>query len=307
MARIIYMGTPDYARRILAQIIAPGDQFLVVTKPDMPTGRHRRLTASPVAEWAWDRQLEVLKPERLTEVQDVLERFQADYVLTAAFGRILRTWLLNLPRWGSYNLHASLLPRWRGANPIAWAIRAGDAQTGVTLMRMDQGIDTGPIVAQTAIPIALRDTTATLTDKLADLGAGLWNRVLAEHAGRELPSTPQSSDGASLAPKFGKDEGHLTFHVPAAAVDAWIRAVTPDPGAYVTCQGQRIKVLEAAPLGEEPGARVGRAVLRDGGWVVDCASGRIFVALIQPAGRRAMSPADYVRGLHAGELEWHLE
>lgn len=304
MARIIFMGTPEYARRILSAVRRSEDTFLVVTKPDMPVGRHRRMTPSPVAAWAAAEGIPVLKPESLKVLRHEFEIFTPDYILTAAFGRILRPWLLDLPRFGAYNLHASLLPRWRGPNPIAWSIRAGDFQTGATLMKMDAGVDTGPIVCQSTVGIAPDDTTDTLTLKLADEGARLWLESLSEHSGL-LPATPQPSGGALYAPKFAPDAGRLDWHQPAAVLDAWVRSMTPDPGAYTMAGEQRIKILSAQAKGDGAQGAPGNAVVYGNHWQVTTGRGTLEVTVIQPAGRRPMSPGDFVRGFR-GDGQWLL-
>lgn len=305
MARILFMGTPDYARRILKAIQSPRDEFLVVTKPDMPVGRHRQLTPSPVAEWAVSRGLPVLKPVRLKDVRADWESFRPDWILTAAFGRILPRWALELPRYGAYNLHASLLPRWRGPNPIAWAIRSGDPVTGATLMRMDEGVDTGPVVSQVELGLDPQETTGQLTIRLADAAAALWLDAVATAVNR-LPEVPQRSDGVMYAPKFDPAESRLDWNLPAERVDAWVRSMTPEPGAYTMIGSDRIKILQTSVSGVTVGDPPGTARLEGSDWLV--ASGgkeAVRVSAIQPAGRRPMAPADFARG-RRGETEWLL-
>ena len=300
------MGTPEYARRILAQIRRTHDTFLVVTKPDRPTGRHRRMTPSPVAEWAQSQGIPLVKPASLVAVRHELEAFSPDYILTAAFGRILRPWLLDLPRYGAYNLHASLLPRWRGPNPIAWAILAGDSETGTTLMRMDAGIDTGPIVAQSAVAIEPDDTTGDLAVKLADAGAELWLAVLSSQGEGPLSARPQPEDGVTFAPKFASDAGRLDWGRSAVELDGWVRGMTPDPGAYTMLSELRVKILRAKAQDGEPRGRPGTAVLDGNEWLVASGRGMLRIGWIQPAGRRPMTPGDFVRGVR-GERTCHLQ
>ncbi len=305
MARILFMGTPDYARRILEAIQSDRDEFLVVTKPDMPVGRHRRLTPSPVAEWSGSHGLPVLKPGRLKDARADWESFQPDWILTAAFGRILPRWALELPRYGAYNLHASLLPRWRGPNPIAWAIRSGDAVTGVTLMRMDEGVDTGPVVSQVELALGPHETTGHMTTRLADAAADLWLRAAAAAVGR-LPEVPQPSEGVTHAPKFDPAESRLDWNLPAERIDAWVRSMTPEPGAYTMLGSERIKILQTSVSGVAVGDPPGTARLEGTEWRV--ASGgtkSVLVSAIQPAGRRPMAPADFARG-RRGETAWRL-
>ena len=302
MARIVFMGTPEYAKRILARAVEAGGRYLVVIKPDVPLGRRRWVTPSPVAAWSEAAGLTVLKPERLRDAVDQLAAFEPDYVLTAAFGRILRPWLLEMPRFGAYNLHASLLPRWRGPNPIAWAIRAGDAVTGVTLMQMDAGIDTGPIVAQTTVPIGEADTTGTLTEKLADRAADLWLGALTGHEGAVFPQTPQPADGVTLAPKFSADETRLDWSQPAGVLERWIRSMLPDPGPYAMLEDERIKILEVFSTDARSDEPPGWARLDKEDWVVACGGGALGIRTIQPAGRRPMTPGAFLRGRRGGLL-----
>lgn len=305
MARIIFMGTPDYARRILEKIWNAQDDWLIVTKPDMPVGRHRQMTPSSVGSWALGHGVELMRPHRLKDAREAWAAFLPDWILTAAFGRILPEWALNLPRFGAYNLHASLLPRWRGPNPIAWAIRANDPETGVTLMRMDSGIDTGPIIAQAKVPIESVDTTPQLTDKLADVAAALWMDAAGRRRLMRFPERPQGEAGVSYAPKFESDAGHLDWSEAADVLDAWVRSMTPEPGAYTTWHEQRIKVLEAKVDAVALAGPPGRAVLKGNEWRVAAGRGALSIARIQPAGRRPMTPGDFVRG-RRGESEWQL-
>ncbi|MCL5116070.1 MAG: methionyl-tRNA formyltransferase [Firmicutes bacterium] len=305
MARIIYMGTPDYARRILEAVWHPQHEWLIVTKPDMPVGRRQILTPSSVASWAQAQGLKVVKPRRLKDFEETWRAFTPDWILTAAYGRILPEWLLGLPRFGAYNLHASLLPRWRGANPIAWAIKSGDAETGVTLMAMDAGVDTGPIVAQAPVAILPTDTTGALTERLADRAAELWKSMTEGKDPGVLAAKPQPDQGATLAPKFDRHAGHLDWADPATRLDAWIRSMTPEPGAYTMLYDQRIKILLAHADAKRVVGSPGTARLDGDHWRVAAGDGSVVVRLIQPAGRRAMTPGDYVRG-RRGEQEWAL-
>lgn len=306
MARIIFMGTPDYARTILQHIWRAEDQILVVTKPDRPQGRGRQMTASSVAEWANAQHLTVYKPERMKDGRVTFEEFRPDWILTAAYGKILPRWLLALPRLGAYNLHASLLPRWRGPNPIAWAIRAQDRTTGVTLMAMDEGIDTGPIVSQKAMPIGEHDDVESLTERLAVAAADLWNETRAAYGEASFELHSQSEQGITYAEKFTAEAGRIDWTVPAERVGAVIRSVLPSPGAYSFFQGVRMNIVAARP---EPGMVEGGpgTIVPDGqDWLVAAGTGRVRITIIRPAGKRAMSPADYVRGLR-GNLIWILE
>lgn len=306
MARIVFMGTPEYARRVLEGLDRHRHDFIVVTKPDAPQGRSRILTPSPVASWAIQQSLEVWRPGSLLEIKEALRAWQPDYILTAAFGWILRTWLLDLPRWGAYNLHASLLPRWRGANPIAWAIRAGDPVSGVTLMRMDRGIDTGPIIDQKVVPIGLDDTTEILTQKLAEVAAPLWNETLLAQGPGPFSHHPQAQTGITMAPKFGPQDELVDWSLPALEIHAWVRSLTPEPKASVHFGGTRIKIwdthMEKRGIGKNPG----RVELDREDWVVECGLDSLRIKQIQPLGRRAMTPGAFLRGLRDTSQNWIL-
>lgn len=299
------MGTPEYARRILELIAAPSHRFLVLSKPDVPVGRHRRVTPSPVSCWALSQGMELLRPARLLDEAQAIHAFQPDYLLTAAFGRILRPWLLNAPRFGAYNLHASLLPRWRGPNPVAWAIRAGDSVSGVTLMAMDEGIDTGPIVAQARLPIELEDTRASLTEKMADLGAHLWQETLRRYPYQAWPVTPQSPEGIKFAPKFGAEEARIDWSRDAVQIDAHIRSLAPEPGAYALLGPQHLKILEAKTESAIMEGPPGRLVSAASHWLVACGQGVLRILAVKAPGRRTMAPGDYLRG-YRGDFEWML-
>ncbi|MCY0877912.1 MAG: methionyl-tRNA formyltransferase [Firmicutes bacterium] len=306
MARLVLMGTPEYARRIFAGVWDPSDEILVVTKPDAPQGRRRVSTPSAVADWAQSLGLSVLKPTKMVEIRPALEAFSPDWILTAAFGRILPAWLLALPRCGAYNLHASLLPRWRGPNPIAWAIKSGDAITGVTLMQMDAGVDTGPIVEQKATAIDPEDTTGTLTGKLADLAVLVWREVRARHGVVRFDGRPQDDAKATYAPKFSRDAGRIAWGDAARAIDAHVRSMTPEPGAYTMLRDQRVKILQASP---EPAPTAGQppgfATLAGEDWRVTTGEGMLRVRRIQPEGRRPMTPGEFARG-QRGDGGWQL-
>ncbi|NMP22403.1 methionyl-tRNA formyltransferase [Sulfobacillus harzensis] len=306
MARILFMGTPEYARRILERIYQPDDQYLVVTKPDMPVGRRQILTPSPVAVWAEAQNLPVMKPVKLKDFRGAWESFKPDWILTAAYGRILPPWLLALPRVGAYNLHASLLPRWRGANPVAWAILSEDSVTGVTLMAMDEGMDTGPIVATATTAIGPEDTTGSLTLRLAELGAALWLETRDRYGVSRFPSIPQDEAGRCLAPKFDRTAGRMRWDETAHALDAQVRSMTPEPGAYTMLGDLRIKILAARAQGATGSGTPGTAHLDGEDWTVQTGEGILRVSRIQPAGRRIMSPGEFVRG-RRGEVEWTLQ
>jgi methionyl-tRNA formyltransferase len=296
-ARAVFMGTPAYAVPALDVLAARGWDVLVVTRPDRPVGRRRHLTPSPVRQRADQWGFPVLTPNRVgPRTVARLEAFRPDLLITAAYGVILSPAVLAIPASGAYNLHASLLPRWRGANPVAWAIRAGDAQTGVTLMAMDAGVDTGPVVAAASEAIRDDDTTGTLTERLAVLAARLLDSWLETLRGGRPPLCPQ--DGTpTWAPKFQPGEERVDWNRPASVVSCHVRSMLPEPGPYTTVDGERIRLLDVR-VGDRDRSEgpPGTIVLRGEDWHVACGPGTLVVRRIQPAGRRAMTPGAYLRG-----------
>ncbi|MCY0880931.1 MAG: methionyl-tRNA formyltransferase [Firmicutes bacterium] len=301
---ILFMGTPEYARIILQGLVEQTDHTVrVVTKPDAPQGRHRVLTASPVAQYACSHEMVVDKPRKLLEYRETWQAFQPDLIITAAYGRILRPWLLNLPHYGSVNLHASLLPRWRGANPIAWAIRCGDTQTGVTLMQMDEGMDTGPIIAQKSLPIDPEDTTGTLTEKLAISARDLLLDHLTDLDQSQWNTVKQSDQGMTLAPKFEPKDEWISWQEPAYAIDCRLRSLWPHVLARTSIEGTdgivhigAAQIVSRAPDKIFPSAQIGDTVLVGDVWHVQTGSGILALTRIRPAGRGMMSPGAFMRG-----------
>jgi methionyl-tRNA formyltransferase len=295
--RAVFMGTPGYAVPALDVLGRRGWEVLVVTRPDRPVGRRRELRPSPVRERAEQWGFPVLTPSRVgPRTAARLAAFRPDLLFTAAYGLILSPAVLAIAPSGAYNLHASLLPRWRGANPVAWAIRAGDVETGVTLMAMDAGVDTGPVVAAEAEPIREDDTTGTLTDRLARVAAKLLASWLDALRSGHAPRHPQEGT-PTWAPKFQPGEERVDWHRPAVAVSCHVRSMLPEPGPYTTVDGERIRLLEVrVGDGERSEGPPGTVVTRGEEWHVACAPGTLVVGRIQPAGRRAMSPGAYQRG-----------
>ena len=255
--RLIFAGTPEFAQHALSALHAAGhDIALVLTQPDRPAGRGLQLQASAVKQFALAHQLPLAQPRSLRldgkfpddarAAQDAIAQAQADAMVVAAYGLILPAWALAEPRLGCLNIHASLLPRWRGAAPIHRAIEAGDAQTGVCIMQMDVGLDTGPVLLRRAIDIDPSDTTARLHDRLADLGAQALLEVLAQS--QPWRAQPQSEDGITYAAKIEKHEALIDWSLPAAVLARRIRAFDPFPGAQTLWQGQPLKIWSAQAL-----------------------------------------------------------
>jgi len=298
---IVFSGTPNFAIPTLqALVAAPWANVIgVVTRPDRPAGRGRQLTPPPVKRVAVEYALPVFQPESLRDPQATahLAAWEPDVIVVVASGYLLPQHVLDIPPKGCINVHASLLPRWRGAAPIAAAIRAGDAVTGVTVMRMDAGLDTGPILAQRSTPIHADDTRGSLHDRLAQIGADLLVETLPAFLNGELQPRPQPDEGATYAPPLQKEDGRLDWTQPADVLDRQVRAVTPWPGAFTTWQGQRLKIVRATPVphwrGEAP---PGTVIRLDDGYAVATGEGALRLEAVQLAGKRPMDVATFLCG-----------
>lgn len=313
--KIIFAGTPEFARVALERLLAAGAEVpLVLTQPDRPAGRGMKLQASPVKQCALAHGIAVAQPRGLrldgkyaedaAAARAALEAAGADAMVVAAYGLILPQWVLDLPRLGCLNIHASLLPRWRGAAPIHRAIEAGDAETGVTIMQMDAGLDTGAMLLLERTPIAARETTATLHDRLAELGGRLIVEAMELAACGGLPATPQPAEGVTYAHKIEKAESAIDWKLPAAAIDRRVRAFDPFPGASTQCGAETIKVWGCEPLQAvaPEGARPGEILQVDeAGVAVACggpgaADGVLRLTVLQRAGGKRLPVGDFLRG-----------
>ncbi|MDX5444616.1 MAG: methionyl-tRNA formyltransferase [Zoogloeaceae bacterium] len=296
--RVAFAGTPEFAAVALRAILAAGfDVPLVLTQPDRPAGRGMKLTPSPVKSVAIDAGLPVDQPEKLRtpEQRAALAACAPDILVVAAYGIILPAEALTIPRLGCINIHASLLPRWRGAAPIHRAIEAGDAETGITIMQMDEGLDTGAMLLERAIPIAPEDTTGTLHDRLAALGGELVVEALQRLSAAPLPATPQPTGGVTYAAKIGKAEALIDWREPAEVVARRVRAFNPSPGAVSDLRDTSVKLWRATPVA---GSGVSGEVLAADreGVVVACGNGAIRVTELQRPGSRRMGAEDFLRG-----------
>lgn len=293
--RLIFAGTPDFSAQALAAILAAGHQVeLVLTQPDRPSGRGMALRASPVKELALASGIEVFQPPTLRDVaaQEHVRAIGADVMVVAAYGLILPQAVLDMPRKGCINIHASLLPRWRGAAPIQRAILAGDSETGVCIMQMGAGLDTGPVLLSGALPIKDDDTAGSLHDKLADLGA----RLIVETLGKlPLPSCPQPEAGVTYAAKIEKSEAALDWRLPARQLARQVRAFNPFPGATAAFGGGSIKIWQA-----EVSASVGspgHVISADrSGVVVACGEGSLSLSVLQKAGGKRLPVSQFLAG-----------
>ncbi len=303
MPRIVFMGTPEFAVPSLAALLDAGyDVVGVLTKEDQPAGRGQQIEQSPVKRLALARGVPVQQPRTLRSAaaQAELAALAPDVIVVAAYGLILPQAVLDLPRHGCVNVHGSLLPQHRGAAPIAAAILAGDSEAGITLMLMDAGVDTGPMLASAAIPIAPDDTTGSLTVKLADLGAGLLLRTLPGWLSGDLAPQPQREAGATYAPRIVKEAGQIDWSEPAALIERRVRAYQPWPSAYTTWNGQRLKVLRAWVGDSEPERKTGGpgTVIAGPGDAagVMTGAGVLWLGEIQLAGKRAMHLPAFLQG-----------
>jgi methionyl-tRNA formyltransferase len=296
--RVAFAGTPEFAARALEAILAAGYPVpLVLTQPDRPGGRGLVLQASAVKQLALKHDLPVHQPVGLKDeaAREPLREAAPDVLVVAAYGLILPQAVLDIPRLGCVNIHASLLPRWRGAAPIQRAILAGDAETGVTIMQMDAGLDTGPRLLEARLPISEEDTAGSLHDKLAVLGAELIVAALRKLGQGELTATPQPAEGASYAAKIEKREAELDWRNSAVELARAVRAFNPFPGAVTQLQGQAVKLWSARPADGrgEPGTVLAADAA---GIVVACGEGALRVAELQKAGGRRLAAADFLRG-----------
>ena len=312
--RVIFAGTPEFARVALAQLHAAGFTIpLVLTQPDRPAGRGMKLQPSAVKQFALEQSLPVAQPRSLRldgkfpadaqEARDAIAAAQADVMVVAAYGLILPLWTLTAPRLGCLNIHASLLPRWRGAAPIHRAIEAGDLETGVTIMQMDEGLDTGGMLLTERLPIRHAgpdaDTTATLHDRLATLGGRMVVEALELAVCGGLQATPQPAEGITYAHKIEKAESLIDWRLSATALDQRVRAFDPFPGASSLLQGEAIKVWACRPAAEVGTVAVppGTILQADAdGLAVQCGSGVLWPTLLQRAGGKRLPVADFLRG-----------
>jgi methionyl-tRNA formyltransferase len=321
--RIAFAGTPDFARAALVALHGAGhDVALALTQPDRPAGRGLKLHPSPVKQWSLEHGVAVLQPRSLrldgrypdeaAAARDALQAAQSDVLVVAAYGLILPRWVLDLPRLGCLNIHASLLPRWRGAAPIQRAIEAGDAQTGVTLMQMDEGLDTGGMLLSEALLIGPRDTAASLHDRLAALGARLIVQALGQAEHGPLHATPQPAEGVTYAYKIDKAEAQIDWLRPAAEIERRIRAFDPFPGAVTRLGGETIKVWHAETaldVARAPNTRAGEILaVNDQGVAVACgdskSGGVLRLTELQRAGGKRLPARAFLRGfaLTAGQV-----
>jgi len=300
--RVIFMGTPEFAVPSLEHLVLDQYQVAAVyTQPDKPAGRGRTLVSSPVKRAALARELPVAQPVGFKKAEAVaqLADLHPDVIVVAAFGQILPQAVLDIPAYGCVNIHPSLLPRFRGVSPVTAAILAGDEFTGVSIMLLDKGVDTGPVLTRAQIPVSSLDTTGSLTAKLSLIAAHLLLEVLPRWVRGEITPRPQDEAGATYSGLLSKGEGEIDWRL--SAIDIWrrVRAFQPWPGCYTRWQGRQLKIIEAVSLSGERGLEVGQAVAlnKEGAAVgVGTGDGVLGILRVQLEGKRVMSAAEFLRG-----------
>jgi methionyl-tRNA formyltransferase len=298
--RVVFMGSPPFAVPSLEYLAAGGYELAAVcTQPDRAVGRGRALATSAVKEAALALGLRVVQPESLKSPQAVeqLAAFKPDFIVVAAFGQLLPKAVLELPRLGSVNVHASLLPKFRGAAPVAAAILAGEMFTGVSIMLIEERLDSGPLLARAEVPIADSDTTASLSEKLSIVGVGLLGEALPGWLRGELKPQPQDEAKASYCQAITKDEGEIDWRLPAVELWRRVRAFYPWPGSYTPWRGKMLKIIEAIPSNAATKAKAGEVVALDsGGFGIGSGEGVLNIIKVQLAGKQVLSAAEFVRG-----------
>jgi methionyl-tRNA formyltransferase len=299
-ARVVFMGSPDFALPTLRTLAENYEVVGVVTQPDRASGRGRGMKAPPVKLLAQELNLPVIQPEKLKqpEAMEQLRAWAPDLIVVAAFGQILRKDVLELPRHGCLNVHASLLPRWRGAAPINAAILHGDEETGVTIMQMDAGLDTGPMLAKRSIRLTPRDTAGSVFQALSTLGVDLLLETLPGYLSGVLQPVPQPEEGATYAPMLKKDDGKLNFDSDVHELERRVRACNPWPGAFMDFDGTMLKVHRSHV--EEGNVEAGKRLVVENQPAVAARGGLLILDEVQPAGKKPMSGKSFL----AGARDW---
>jgi len=299
--RAVFMGTPQFAATILESLLRGSCEVLAVyTQPDKPAGRGRPVVFPPVKKLALERQIPVIQPEsfKSSEVKEKLASFRPEVIIVAAFGSILPSEVLSLPEFACLNVHPSLLPRHRGPSPVANTILCGDELTGVTVMLIDTGLDTGPILAQRKVGISFMDTTGSLSSRLANVGAALLLEALPKWMGGELTRHAQDESQATYSKLITGEDAEIDWHLSALELWRRVRAYNPWPSCYTWCQGKRLKIHKAIPLGDVREGEIGEviALAEQPGVGVVTKHGILGLCQVQLAGKREMPANDFVRG-----------
>jgi methionyl-tRNA formyltransferase len=296
--KIVFLGSAEFSVPILLGLNGDFQIVAVLTQPDRPSGRGGRIEISPIKKAGLSLGLQIFQPEKIKapEFIHVLSELKPDLIVVAAYGQILSKQLLDLPRLGCINVHASLLPRWRGASPIQAAILAGDAVTGITIMKMDEGLDTGPILAQKEMEIAQEDDAQMLSFKLSRLGAELLEGTLKEYFVNRIVPQTQKNENATQTRLIRKEDGRLDFNLPAYQLERMVRAYHPWPGAYFAWGSLPIKVIKAHVM-DVQGSAVGRQRIIEEKPACGTPNGYLVLDQIQPAGKRSMAGKDFLNGV----------
>jgi methionyl-tRNA formyltransferase len=301
MSKLVFCGTPEFAVPTLNALVAAGHRIeLVVSQPDRPSGRGGEISIPAAKRRALELGLHVVQPERIKENREFraeLEALKPEAIIVVAYGRIIPKWMLELPRLGNINLHASLLPKYRGAAPIQWAIANGESVTGATTMRLNEGLDTGPVLLQREVEILREDTAVTIAPRLAVVGADLMVETLRGLETGAVQPRQQDDSSATLAPILKKEDGRMDFSRTAAELVNRLRGFQPWPGAFTTFRGKQLQVHAAAVVPEEKGILAGALAVRDRRLLAGCAQ-RTMLELVevQPEGKRRMSAAEFING-----------
>jgi methionyl-tRNA formyltransferase len=300
MIRVVFMGSPDFALPTLRALAGQYSVVGVVTQPDRASGRGRELKAPAVKRLALELGIPVMQPEklRLPEAMEQLRSWAPELIVVAAFGQILKKDVLELPRYGCLNVHASLLPRWRGAAPVNAAILHGDDETGVTIMQMDVGLDTGPMLSQRSIPLRQEDTAGSVFEKLSLLGADLLLETLPNYLSGKLTPIPQPEEGITYAPMLKKEEGQLDFTHDVHELERRVRAFNPWPGAFMEFDRVLLKIHRARVKTGE--AMEGQRLIVQDQPAVGARGGILILEEVQPAGKKTMSGKSFL----AGARDW---
>jgi methionyl-tRNA formyltransferase len=306
--KLVFCGTPLFAVPTLERLAAAGYELqLVVTQPDRPQGRGMELTAPPVKQSALKLGLPIAQPEKIKKNEEFraqLTALQPDAIIVVGYGRIIPPWMLTLPRFGNINVHASLLPKYRGAAPIQWAIAQGETVSGVTTMHLNEGLDTGDILLQKELPIQPEDTSLTYAPPLAELGADLLVETLRGLEAQTITPIPQDHSQATLAPILEKEDGLIDFNRTAAEIHNRLRGFQPWPGAYTHFRGKNLKFISAKPDDTPSNLAPGELRIGDEKLFVGCGQRSVLQLLqIQPEGKKALTAREFINGYHpaAGE------
>jgi methionyl-tRNA formyltransferase len=302
--KIIFAGTPDFAIPVFRALIADADFEIaaVITQADKPIGRKQELTPPPVKIVALENNLKVLQPEKIKDIKDALAALKPDFIVVIAYGQIIPQAILDIPKYGCINIHASLLPRWRGAAVIQAPILAGDKETGVTIMKMDKGLDTGPIIAQMKINLLKNETAETLHDELAKLGAMMLPETLKSFARGEMELKPQNEELVTYARELKKEDGKIDWSKPALEIERMVRAYTPWPSAFGQLQIknyklQIVKILEVENIILTINKyKIGEVFLDNGKMAVQCGDNALVIKKLQLEGGKPLSAEEFLRG-----------